>query len=171
MSSSPSPSTIKAVQVASLFTIAASSGAKLGLSIFAVPRLLESPGPLMLQQWDRMFVSGRAILPAADVLSALGFSYLAYSRVFGERTAKMYALAAALSVGIVPYTFLVMSRTNNKLRRRAELTKSMSITDESLESAEVRQGDKFLVDHWGVLNLGRTAMLAAAGLVGLYASL
>ncbi|TLD29128.1 hypothetical protein PspLS_03653 [Pyricularia sp. CBS 133598] len=170
MSSSPSPSTIKAIQAASLFTIAASSGAKLGLSIFAVPRLLESPGPLMLQQWDKMFVSGRAILPAADMLSAVGFLILAYSRVFGERTAKMYTLAAALSVGIVPYTVLVMSRTNNKLRRRAELTKSMSITDE-LESAEVRESDKFLVDHWGVLNLGRAAMLAGAGLIGLYASL
>ena len=47
------PTSIRAAQAAAIFLSAFSAGTNLSLSYFVVPRLLESPTPLMLQQWRR----------------------------------------------------------------------------------------------------------------------
>jgi hypothetical protein len=43
----------------------------------------------------------------------------------------------------------------------------MADTEEVTELGTKEESAKYLVDKWGLLNLGRAAMLAAAGVIGL----
>ncbi|KAL2155008.1 hypothetical protein VTH82DRAFT_3684 [Thermothelomyces myriococcoides] len=166
-----------------------SAGANLTLSVFLVPRLLESPTPLMLQQWGRTYRRGAATVPFAAGLAAASYAYLSYYYYHHHHTslglltrARAYLAAAALTVGIVPYTLAVMGRTNrglNQMERAvdqaAAAAKEASAESEKEEEEDVvgveEESAKRLVDWWGVLNLGRGVMLLAGSICGLVATL
>lgn len=60
-----------------------------------------------------------------------------------------------------------MRETEDILEEKAAV---MIVVDEPAEVLLRREETtKYLVDHWGVLNLGRVAMVGAAGLAGLVA--
>ena len=79
-----------------------------------------------------------------------------------------YLAAGLLTVGIVPYTLAVIRPTNEKLLAKAKETKTLAITDEVVEIGQGNETAHKLVDNWGVLNLGRAVMVAAASMVGLW---
>ncbi|KAK4042211.1 hypothetical protein C8A01DRAFT_14164 [Parachaetomium inaequale] len=166
--------TLRLTQGTALLLSTLSSGVSLTLSTFLVPRLLESPTPLMLTQWRRTYTRGASTVPFAAVAAAAGYIYLGLRTPgLGLCRSRLYLAAAALTVGIAPYTQLVMGGTNGELKR---LEQRAAVEAEMVELpaeviAEEERGAKALVDWWGVLNLGRTGLLVGGAVCALVATL
>ncbi|KAL2018414.1 hypothetical protein VTK56DRAFT_892 [Thermocarpiscus australiensis] len=177
------PPSIRLTQATALFLSSLASGVSLSLSALVVPRLLESPTPLMLHQWARTFAAGRATMPPAALATAAAYAWLAVKATTttpgvvvggggGSRAGCYYAAAAALSVGVVPYTWAFMMRTNRRLlgmRDRVVVAGALEAESEEV-GAEEEKGAKYLVDWWGMLNLGRAVMLMGASALGFAAT-
>ncbi|KAK1777429.1 hypothetical protein QBC45DRAFT_479264 [Copromyces sp. CBS 386.78] len=190
------------VQSLSVLLSASATGASLSLSFFLVPRLLESPTPLMLTQWRRAYEQTFSTLNRAGAAAALGYFLLAWR--FGAlklvKRGRMYAVAGALLVlGMAPYgRQSVRGKSSTKEREKGtdrdgkgkgkerEREKEREVKEEGASREEgdveaglgekvdmkaVEIGAKYWVDQWGVLNLGRAAMIAASAVMGLSASL
>ncbi|KAH9208438.1 hypothetical protein DL95DRAFT_395285, partial [Leptodontidium sp. 2 PMI_412] len=174
----PLPLPIRLAQTLGITTSLILAGSTLSTSLTTVPRLLESPPTLLLQQWSHMYAVGKKTGPPISFLSSMAFFYVAWKahvkpRVFGgilsgSGSAKgrvwMYALAGVLGVGIVPYTFAVLMGTNKRLLRKVESARVMELREEDLDldldlKLDAQRDEEMsahqLVDWWGVLNLGR----------------
>jgi hypothetical protein len=169
---SDQPTAVRIAQGATVFLTTVATGAGLGLSAFVVPRLLESPTPLMLQQTRRTLLQGRALFPAASALTAIGYFFLA-SRTWippsRSLSARLYLVAGALCASIVPYTLVVVMPTNRRLLRKAEETRLLDAGETYVELCAREETAKYLVDQWGMLNLGRVLIWGTAGILGLSA--
>ena len=85
---------------------------------------------------------------------------------------ELYALAALMTVSVVPYTLLVMKSVNAKLLAKAEEMESLDAKDEVTEVGLPKgESAKELVDWWGVLNLGRGVFSLLGAVLGAWASL
>lgn len=171
------PTSIRAAQALAIFASAGSAGLSLGVSALVLPRLLESPTPLMLRQWARLLEAGKRTFPALAAAAAAPYWFLAY-RFWGgagwnggTRAGWLYLVAGGLCVGTVPYTLAVVMPTNRRLLRKVEQTRMLGEADEVVETGAREESAKYLVDHWGLLHMGRVVMIAAAGMIGLGASL
>jgi hypothetical protein len=175
---SDSPLPIRLAQTLGITTSLIFAGANASLSIFLIPRILESPTPLLLKQWNHTYERGKAIGPPFGVVAALSFFYLSYhfhtsstSAFVNNTNAWGYLTAGLLSIGIVPYTMLVLMPTNDKMKKKADETKSLEKEDHVVEIGLGEETAHQLADWWGVLNLGRGAMLTASGVLGLWLAL
>ncbi|KAK3300105.1 uncharacterized protein B0H64DRAFT_437289 [Chaetomium fimeti] len=164
-------------QTAALLLTTLSAGVNLSLSTFLVPRLLESPTPTMLQQWRRTYARGASTIPFAAAAAAAGYLWLGLSggcggggggAGMGLCRARLYLAAAGLTVGIAPYTMVVMGGVNGRLKG---LEKRVGEVRSEGEVAIEERSAKGLVDWWGVLNLGRAGLLVAGAVCGLAATL
>jgi hypothetical protein len=136
----------------------------------------------MLQQWQASFELGRELFPAAANAAAAAYLYLAHTAGwFHSPGGRAYVGAAALCVGIVPYTLAVIMPTNRALLARAARAREMGVAEAVVTEfkeqrvaegkatrEEERESSKFLVDRWGVLNLGRSVLLFAGAAVGVW---
>lgn len=114
-----------------------------------------------------MYAAGHDTIPAGTVVAATSLLYLAYdSRATGSSAWRGYATAAALALGIVPYTVAVMMGTNKVLLGQAE---EAEVAAEKVEAkaASVKQ----LLDQWATMNLGRTVLLASAAVTATWTAL
>ncbi|OAA62817.1 hypothetical protein SPI_04357 [Niveomyces insectorum RCEF 264] len=172
--------TFRAAQATGLFVSAAAAGAGLGLSVFTVPRLLEAPPDLMLRQWKRTFDRGKPVFIASGVVSALSYGYVYYAAQRSLASShvlvasRLPLLAAGLSLAVMPYTLLFVLPTNKKLEARVaqvaeaeEKRTAGGSAGTKTFTAEEEESAKQLVDRWGLLNLGRPLLMAAAAFVGL----
>jgi len=75
------------------------------------------------------------------------------------------------AIGIVPYTLFFMVPTNNKLFAKVEEVRGLKAEDTVVEIGLGGETAHQLLDWWGVLNLGRGALLATSGVLGLWLSL
>jgi hypothetical protein len=66
--SQTNPLPIRIAQTLGLGTSLMLAGSTLTTSIYLIPRLLESPTPLMLRQWDGMFQQGKRTAPPIAVV-------------------------------------------------------------------------------------------------------
>ncbi|KAH6707719.1 hypothetical protein BKA61DRAFT_558269 [Leptodontidium sp. MPI-SDFR-AT-0119] len=178
----PLPLPIRLAQTLGITTSLILAGSTLSTSLTTVPRLLESPPTLLLQQWSHMYAVGKKTGPPISFLSSMAFFYLAWKAHVKPRVVWMYALAGVLGVGIVPYTFAVLMGTNKRLLRKVESARVMELREEDLDldldldlKLDAQRDEEMsahqLVDWWGVLNLGRGVMLAGSGALGLWAAL
>jgi len=179
---STKPPTLRLAESAALFLSGSLTGLSFASTILLVPRLLESPVPLMLTQWTNAYIWGKTYMGPTALATSSIYLYLASRAGKGTSRANAYIAAAVLMVGIVPYTLGVMFRTNQKLQGRARVAERVGrgevvaererggIEEEGAWEVKV-EGSRYLVDHWGILNLGRTAMLTAGAALGLYATL
>jgi len=117
-----------------------------------------------------MFDQGKALGPPGALLSAGSYFYLAYK--FPTQT-KFYSYVAAgvLALSIIPYTGAAMQPTNKKLIDKAEETKTLSFKDEVGEAGLGEETAHKLVDHWGVLNLGRGVLMLCSAVLGAWTAL
>ncbi|KAH6634146.1 hypothetical protein B0J18DRAFT_9886 [Chaetomium sp. MPI-SDFR-AT-0129] len=172
------PTAITALLLSSL-----AAGVNLSLSTFLVPRLLESPTPTMLTQWARTYSRGAKTIPTTAAVAAAAYIWLGWKagpgggvRVLGLGVRELYYAAAALSVGMAPYTVLVMQGTNDELHRLekvANAQKKAGVVGVAAAGDEVvvqEKSAKALVDWWGLLNLGRAGMLIGGVVCGLVAT-
>ena len=110
-------------------------------------------------------------------VTTLTFAWLAYqfhnSPLSKNNSAStLYALAAATSLGIGPYTAIFMNATNSKIIDMERETAGLDIKDQVSEVGLAKGASaKELVDWWGVLNMGRAMVVLTATLLGLTATL
>lgn len=161
----------KLLQTTTLLVAGLSSGLSLSFSVFVTPRLLESPTPLMLRQWRRTYALGAATMPLAAVATGAAYAWLALRAPApgGPRARALLTAAAALTAGIVPYTWACMLGVNKRLVEKEGAVAALEKGGEELAAEDVASA-KGLVDLWGMLNLGRAAMLIAGTACGLAAT-
>lgn len=73
----------------------------------------------------------------------------------------LYIAAAALTVGIVPYTLVFMTGTNNALLKKAK-AESTSDADKEVSG---------LIKQWNSLNLGRSVFPLAGAICAIVATI
>ncbi|CAI7628652.1 unnamed protein product [Penicillium pancosmium] len=144
------------------------------LSTITTPALIRSqkednpPVGLLAKQWRNLFENGKSKNPPVAVGVTSAFIYLAWSVRSGAPLFKktpisrsvLFSAAAALTISIVPFTLVAMSKTNNKLLEKSELTKEASDAD-TVE----------LVERWTTLNQIRGVLPLIGGLCGMLATL
>jgi hypothetical protein len=165
------PAHIRATQATSIALSTTVAGLNLGLSFFVIPRLLESPTPLMLRQWSSMFKVTSKALPPPFLVNGLLNAYLAY-KIPGK--ARIYGLAAALSLSIFPYTYGLLLPINRKLHAKVAEVEILNLAFGDVMGEEMGTKEETghaLVDRWGLYNLYRGSVAFVAGCVGLYAAL
>lgn len=137
------------------------AGAMMSLFLLTIPVLLESArdSPQLLHQWHRIFRRGHVQGPAISISTGLLYSYAAWSKGSGGGAWRLFAVAAATTVGMVPYTWIVMSGTNNALSRAVEGSKNAS-EENWAEAAK-------LVRAWGQLNAVRALFPLTGAVLGL----
>lgn len=174
------PTPLRLLQTLGITTSGILAGTALSFTFYATPRLLELPTPLLLQQWQRTYKHGARTMPFYAGVSAAIYGYLAWdSRAHFANSAlvwtpfksqwKGYVAAAALTVGIVPFTLLCMMRTVDVLMAKANEVDSVKGKEKMVgtEAASVQQ----LLDHWATLNLARALLLVGATAVGAWTAL
>lgn len=114
-----------------------------------------------------MFENGKTQNPPIAAAVAASFFYLAWSvrsgaplfRPTAYSRSGLFSAAAVLTIGIVPYTMLAMSSTNNALLEKASSTPEISDTETSR-----------LIEKWTTLNTVRGYLPLAGAVIGLMAS-
>jgi hypothetical protein len=155
---------IRTAQAATLLLATTAGAMNLSLSLFVIPRLLESPTPLMIQQWSNMVARTSRIFPPAIWGSGVCFYYLAYTT-----SSRLFAAAGTLCAAATPWTWRFIIGINKQLHRKAAEMKTAGA--DFTMSKEEELGAKSLVDQWGLYNLGRGSLVLTAGILGLYATL
>lgn len=130
------------------------------MSLLAVPGLLSAavPSQALAQQWEGIYTRGKALGPRMALVSLAGYAYLAYDRRSQGQSYAGYIVAAVLSLGIMPYTIVFMSPTNNALLGVA------GGATQTLGESAVRE----LVSKWKDLNLVRSVFPLVGAVIGLW---
>lgn len=116
-----------ALQATSISISLLAAGGIATLSLFDVPILRAQPASRSLPSIRWLFSRGSHIFPTAAIISAAGFSILAYRSLPGSLASRTvlqllrdtrvrgYLAAAALNIAIAPWTSLVMIPNNFEL--------------------------------------------------------
>jgi hypothetical protein len=103
-----------------------------------------------------MFSSGKTQNPPIAVVTAVSFSYLAWTlRSLPGNKARLYGAAAVMTIGIVPWTLLMMNPTNQKLLAKADNAAAVEGDENEVQD---------LLKRWTTLN-GIRSLLPLLGSV------
>ena len=150
------------------------SGSILSLSFLAVPPLLLAPSPVLARQWKDCFDRGKILNPGVSLVAAISYSFLSYRlyKTLNHPKAEVYAIAAIVAAGILPWTRLVMWPTNVKLFKKYDDMKELSIKEEATEVGLAKgESTKELVDKWGALNVVRGLFPLVSAVLGTWVTL
>jgi hypothetical protein len=127
----------------------------------------------MLSQWLRTYTLGATTMPASTAVTAAAYVWLGLKTPgISLFRSRLYLAAAGLTVGIIPFTIVFIKGTNGRLKEMEKEANSVQATVASPEvQAEEERSAKALVDWWGMLNLGRAALLISGAVCGLVATL
>ncbi|KAH7348571.1 hypothetical protein BKA65DRAFT_594371 [Rhexocercosporidium sp. MPI-PUGE-AT-0058] len=153
------------------------SGNIASLSLITIPTLLNSQTQSQSQsqstplssrtlalQWRHTYELGKAQNRPISAVIASSFAYLAFkSRTGGPRNVvAMYGLAALLTVGIAPFTVLVMRGVNESL---------IGLSEGDGKDREGEDEVRGLLERWARLNGVRSLLPFVGGVVGAFAVL
>lgn len=179
MSPSANTPALRALQATNAAVLTTTAGLNLGLSFFVVPRLLESPTPLMLRQWGRMFAVTSRFFPPAMMVPGLAQAALACYTVATtlgpQKGAVCNAVAALVALSVMPWTLGLLAPINDKLLRKIDEAQSLGAKEVEEREARVEVEEQeetahALVDRWALLNLYRGGAVLVSGCLGLYAA-
>lgn len=138
------------------------SGLLMSLYSITMPVLISTSTSehVLLRQWRIIFDKGHTQGPALAVSTSVIYCYVAWARETANESGKPYLLAAALTMGIVPYTWVFMWRTNTNLFDAVDQsrTKTLNITKGRAED---------MIKQWTTLHGVRSLFPLAGALVGL----
>lgn len=137
------------------------------ISIITVPVLFDTvtqPLPL-LTQWARLYHYGHMVMPGICVAATSLFAYSALrnravASVKNPKPWRIYAIAGATTIAMVPFTWVVMVPTNNMLFNLKELAGGKASV---VEFAEVRA----LIVRWAWMHILRSVFPLAGAMLGL----
>ncbi|KXJ86897.1 hypothetical protein Micbo1qcDRAFT_167991 [Microdochium bolleyi] len=215
---------IRGLQAASIVLASTASGLGAGLSLFAVPRILELPTHLLIRHFNRMLDVSNKLMPPMLLLPGIMNAVLAATlrwletrslasssaRSFASRASssstligglvpwKFYAIAAGVSLSILPYTLVAMgpmdrmmvARNKYASREHSYSSSASSVsgggrdTDKAAdrlrkkvdaqEIGAMRRGEMSshaIVDRWGMVNLYRPVVSLISAGIGIYVAL
>ncbi|KAH6633714.1 hypothetical protein C7974DRAFT_177096 [Boeremia exigua] len=147
-------------------------GSNAGLSLNAVPAVMQAPAPLAAKQWFTLLINGGFYGRPLAIISGLASAYVAYNQDPSSLPFKLNVAAAILIPGIVPFTFAFIVPLNKKLEARMRQLESTSLEDKAVEAGVAEaETTHALIDRWGVLNLARAGLIAAGVLCTVVAAL
>lgn len=132
----------------------------ISLSAFAVPVFLDTNGSAghMVRQWVRLYHYGHIYLPALCIATCGLYGYAATAnRAAGKERWPRYVLAAVSTFAMVPFTWLVMTPTNDTL-----FGLEASGSEEDLGLGHVRG----LVVKWAWLHVTRSLFPLIGAIIG-----
>lgn len=123
----------------------------MSLSLMTIPLFLDTNTQTahMLHQWVRLYHYGHLLLPSMSVATLLLYAYVALNKRASSAPWRSYAMAGAVTVGMIPFTLLVMVPTNNTL---FQLDDGIKITAAVTSLDYVRE----LVTRWGRMHFVRS---------------
>nr|ADN06238.1 hypothetical protein [Passalora arachidicola] len=133
----------------------------MSLFLLTIPVILETTTAprQLLHQWHRIFYRGHIQGPLISIVTGLLYSYAAYQRSLRGQAWKPFALSAAVTVAMIPFTWVFMAGVNNALFR------AVAVTEEG------GQGDwkeaEGLVRSWGAWNAVRALFPLSGAVLGL----
>ncbi|KZF24471.1 hypothetical protein L228DRAFT_281540 [Xylona heveae TC161] len=150
---------LRVAQAVGLTSSAFLSGFIFSISTITVPAILPNPPSTILKSWSIAYNRGKMIAPSMALTSALANLYVAY-----KTEDVVPVVAAALAIGIVPWTILVMLKTNKALMEREQRTRTVHATTEVKVEIE-EEGVRALTDRWATLNLVRAGLVLSSAAV------
>jgi hypothetical protein len=180
LNSLPLPLPLRITQAIGLTGTSLLAGLSLTLSFVSIPRILESPAPLLLRQWTHLFNQLKILVPSMATLCGSSLIYLAYltrtSQITSWNNGMGYLAAGTATVSIVPWTMVFMLRTNTKLLEMTERAEGMGKGVKGNWEGEIsakgsEESAHQLVDQWAVLNLGRAALFTFGAVTAIWSAL
>jgi hypothetical protein len=110
-----------------------------------------------------MYHYGHQVLPGMAVTTLMLYGYIAMKKRAGKRPWTIFAVAGAVTVAMLPFTWIFMVPTNNMLFDLEAKSKSGVVTG----IAEAQS----LVRKWSLLHLARSIFPLAGAASGLSAIL
>ncbi|KAH8786012.1 hypothetical protein F5883DRAFT_673646 [Diaporthe sp. PMI_573] len=154
---------VTAYQTTALVTGSFLSGAMMALSLVAVPVFLdttETAGHLYIQ-WARTYHYGHLGLPALSVSTLLLYLYTArQKRNAGNSRWRSQLVSGLITVLMVPFTWIVMLPTNNKLFALEAQAKAGVLPAGGLAEAQE------LVTKWSLMHVARSLFPLAGAILG-----
>ena len=134
----------------------------MGLSVITIPLFLDTNTETahILTQWVRLYHYGHLLLPSMAITTSLIYAYTITNRRASGKSSISYAIAAGVTVSMIPFTLLVMAPTNNTLFR---------LNDEiDLKPAVATLGEvRLLVTRWGQMHFIRSCFPLIGAVLGL----
>ncbi|EGC46183.1 conserved hypothetical protein [Histoplasma capsulatum var. duboisii H88] len=164
----------RVAQVVGLSGAAWLSGNIAAYSVNVAPSLLTSAqesnlsASTLAKLWRNVYHLGATQNPPIALCTAAAFFYLAWSdrsgtislREAGQNTSTLYCAAGALTLSIVPFTILAMTKTNKELLEKASLVET-----EPIAKVGARAETERFLRQWIGLNGMRSLFPLAACLV------
>ncbi|KAK4995161.1 hypothetical protein LTR66_004969 [Elasticomyces elasticus] len=135
------------------------TGAMMSLSLTTIPLFLDTntQSAHMLSQWVRLYHYGHLLLPSMAVATCLIYGYLVFSKRASGKPWITYAVAGAVTVTMIPFTWIVMVPTNNTLFR---------LNDEIKVAVPALDHVQELVKGWGRLHAFRSLFPLVGAILG-----
>ncbi|POS73087.1 hypothetical protein DHEL01_v208530 [Diaporthe helianthi] len=154
---------VAAYQTTALITGSFLSGAMMALSLVAVPVFLDTTqtaGQLYIQ-WARTYHYGHLGLPALSVSTLLLYLYTAQrKRTAGDSGWRSQLVSGLVTVLMVPFTWIIMLPTNNKLFALESQAKAGVLPSGSLTEAQE------LVTKWSLMHVARSFFPVVGAILG-----
>jgi noranthrone monooxygenase len=133
----------------------------MNLFLLTIPVLLETTHQTsqLLHQWSCIYYSGHHKGPAISIATGMIYGCAAWSKHAAGSPWRVFAVAGLTTVGMVPYTWIVMQGTNNALFRAEARSKNGN--EGSWGEAER------LVKAWNLLNAARALFPLAGAVLGM----
>ncbi|KAI0155727.1 hypothetical protein BJ166DRAFT_593937 [Pestalotiopsis sp. NC0098] len=137
------------------------SGAMVSLSGIAIPVFLDTTKTAadLYTQWARTYHYGHLALPALSIGTFLLHSHAAANKARAGKRWQSSLAAGLVTMVMIPFTWVVMSPTNDKLFALAEATKAGVLTSGLGEAKE-------LVAKWSMMHLARSLFPLAGATIG-----
>lgn len=137
----------------------------MNLSMLVIPVLFDTTTqPFQLvNQWVRMYHYGHHLYPGMAITTCLLYGYAAFSKHAAGRHWRVFVVAAATTLSMLPFTWIFMTRTNNALFRAQMQSEAGRVAswDEAQE----------LVTTWGRLHFVRSLLPLTGAVLGLLGNL
>ncbi|KAB8304584.1 hypothetical protein EYC80_003963 [Monilinia laxa] len=150
------------VQAAAVVTGSFLTGAMVCLTGVVVPVFLDTDAESihLLRHWVRLYHYGHIYMPAVCIGTVGLYGYSALNRRASESQEwAIYTVAAAITITMVPFTWIFMAPTNNILFGWEEL----ATAETSVEELNIVQE---VVVKWAWLHLARSAFPLIGAILG-----
>lgn len=134
----------------------------MSLTFIAVPVFLDTTidASLLFSQWRRMYHYGHQTMPVLAVGTFILYAFTCIKRYRVRRKPWcIFALAAATTVSMLPFTWICMASTNNELFRLEEASKTQPLLMGLTEG-------KRLLTAWNWLHFTRSLLPLSGAILG-----